>query len=132
MKRQEVQGPVRDDYYVWRADLPDERGHQPVIKFIEPEPRGLHNLLGMNHHILASQRELAELELQTRLRLEDVAGLRKPANDFCLGSRHNEGEHLVTRREILDQSCPFRKIGLNGIDLGNRDLPQRRIRRIHF
>ena len=85
----------------------------------------------MNRHILASQREMVELESQARLRFEDVAHRTKPANDFCIGSRHNERKHFVAGNEILDQSRPFRKAGLNGIDLGNGDLPQRRIRRIH-
>ena len=58
MERQEVQEPVRDDNYVWCADISDEGRHQPLIKFPQPELGGFENLLEINRHILSSQREL--------------------------------------------------------------------------
>src|SRR5205823_2932968 len=83
-------------------------------------------------HIFASQRKMAELKSQTRLCLEDVPYGTKPANDFCIGSRHNERYDFISGHEILDQSRSVRKLGLNAIDLGDRDLPQRGIRRIEL
>src|SRR5438128_1974406 len=38
MERQEVQGPVRHNHDMWRADFPDEGLYQPLIELPQPEP----------------------------------------------------------------------------------------------
>src|SRR5437588_5559094 len=87
MEWQKVQGTVRDDHDVWRVDFADERRHQQVVKPSQQEPGGFENLDGMNGQVLRVEREIAQLESQTSLQVENCARRRKLANNFCVVSR---------------------------------------------
>src|SRR5206468_8441926 len=111
MKRQQVQCAVRNYSDMRRPDFMNDRRHEFLVKPQKVTIRRFQYLARTGSHVVATQDELFELKREPLLKRHDFGRGTEMADYSGITARNNEGQDLVSSREIFDQCRSIRQQG---------------------
>src|SRR5439155_9437076 len=131
VKRQKMQCAVRYDSDMRCSDSVDEGGHEFPVKVPKMKFGRFENQPRTGGHIVASQSGFLQLKCKPLLKSHHFGRRAEMADDAGIVSRNDEGQDLVSSREILNQRRSLREQGAKHVQRGDRNLLQRCILGIH-